>query len=47
MSADPDAPEWAGYVPERWDAERDAWRRGRPVTRMDEALEQGYVKGDE
>jgi hypothetical protein len=44
---DYDAPEWADYAWERWDAEKDALRRGRPVTRMDEAYERGYVDGDD
>lgn len=45
--ADYDAPEWAGYAREQRDAEREALRLGRPVTREDEASERGYVKGDD
>jgi hypothetical protein len=35
------------YAAEQADAARDAWRKGKPLTYVDEALERGYVEGDQ
>lgn len=45
MPRETEAPEWASYARERHEAEREAPRKGYPLTRLDEALEKGYQPG--
>lgn len=47
MASDRSESPYQHEIPARWEAEDEALRRGRPVTREDEAAERGYVKGDD